>query len=107
MTPLPITPAESIEQHVARLLRHWRDETAYLSSSSRITSHPAYQELSSLGGAALPCLFRDLELTGDGHLSKALSAITGAHPVAAAERGQVRKVAQAWLIWARENGYQW
>lgn len=107
MTPVPLTPAESIEQHVSRLLRHWRDETAYRSSSMRITSHPAYEELISLGVAALPFLFRDLEHTEDGHLSKALTAITGAHPVSAEQRGQVRKIAQAWLGWARENGYQW
>lgn len=108
MTPVPATPAaESVEQHVVRLLARWRQETAYLSSSTRITDHPAYQELIGLGPAALPFLFRDLEQTGDGHLSKALTAITGAHPVPADERGQVRKIAETWLRWAGENGYQW
>ncbi len=61
----------------------------------------------ALGPAALPFLFRDLEQTGDGHFSKALSALTGAHPVPAEDRGQIRKVADAWLRWARENGYRW
>ena len=108
MTPIPTTPAaESIEQHVVRLLARWREETAYLSSSTRITDHPAYQGLIALGPAALPFLFRDLEQTGDGHLSKAMAAITGAHPVPADERGQVRKIAETWLRWARENGHQW
>ena len=108
MTPIPSTPAaESIEQRVVQLLGHWRQETAYLSSSTRITGHPAYQELIALGPAALPYLFRDLEQTGDGHLSKALAAITGANPIPADERGQVRKTAEAWLRWAGENGYRW
>ena len=108
MTPVPATPAaEGIEQHVVRLLARWRQETAYLSSSTRITEHPAYQELIALGPAALPFLFRDLEQTGDGHLSKALVAITGPHPVHADERGQVRKIAESWLRRARENGHQW
>jgi len=71
-----------------------------------MTAHPAYQELIALGPAALPFLFRDLEQTGDGHLSKALAAITGAHPVPTEQRGQVRKVAETWLSWARENGYR-
>jgi hypothetical protein len=97
----------NIEQRVVDLLARWRQETAYLSSSTRLTGHPAYQELIALGPAALPFLFRDLEQTGDGHLSKALAAITGAHPVSADERGQVREVAEAWLRWARENGYRW
>ena len=108
MAASPATPtAESMEQRVVRLLELWRQETAYLSSSTRITGHPAYQELIALGQAALPFLFRDLEQTGDGHLSKALATITGTHPVPAEERGQVRKVAAAWLRWARENDCRW
>jgi len=108
MTPVPTTPTgESTEQRVVRLLGRWRQETAYLSSSTKITGHPAYQELIALGPAALPFLFRDLEQTEDGHLSKALAAITGARPVPAEERGQVRKIADAWLRWARENGCRW
>ncbi len=101
MASTPITPpAQDIEQRVIHLLRRWREETAYISSSSQITGHPAYQELIALGAAALPYLFRDLEQTGDGHLSKALVAITGTHPIPAEDRGQIRKVAEAWLRWA-------
>ena len=66
-------------------------------------THPAYQELITLGPAVLPFLFRDLEQSRDGHLSKALAAITGAHPVPADERGQVRKIAETWLRWARHR----
>jgi hypothetical protein len=108
MASVPITPsAETIEQRVLRLLRRWREETAYVSSSTQLTGHPAYQELMALGAAALPFLFRDLEQTGDGHLSKALTTITGAHPVPVEDRGNVRKVVEAWLRWAKENGCQW
>jgi len=108
MTPVPATPtAESIEQRVVCLLGRWREETLYLSSSTRITGHPAYQELIALGPAALPFLFRDLEQTRDGHLSKALTAISGAQPVPADERGQMRKIAETWLRWAKDNGYRW
>ena len=108
MASAPLTPtAEAVEQRVVRLLETWREETAYLSSGTQITRHPAYQELVALGPAALPYLFRDLERTGDGHLSKALVAITGAHPVPAEDRGNVRKVADTWLGWAREKGHRW
>ena len=108
MAPVPTTPtAEAVELRVVRLLASWRAETAHLSSSTRMTEHPAYQELIALGPVALPFLFRDLEQTGDGHLSKALTALTGAHPVPPEDRGQVRKVADAWLRWARESGYRW
>jgi hypothetical protein len=108
MTPIPAAPvAESIDQRVIRLLARWREDTAYLSSSTRIAEHAAYQELIGLGQTALPSLFRDLEQTRDGHLSKALTAITGACPVPPDDRGQIKKIAEAWLQWARENGCQW
>ncbi len=98
---------ETLEQRVARLLRQWRVETAPFSSTTKITGHPAYLELIALGRAALPLLFRDLEQSQDGHLSRALAAITGAHPVPDEARGKIREIAEAWLRWARENGYQW
>jgi hypothetical protein len=108
MASIPVTPAaETIEQRVIRLLASWREQTVYLSSSTQITGHPAYQELIALGPAALPFLFRDLEQTGDGHLSKALTALTGAHPVSAEDKGKVRKVVEAWLRWAKGNGFRW
>jgi hypothetical protein len=107
MSPIQVNTAEGIELQVVRLLARWRGETAYLSSSTVITAHPAYLELIALGPVALPFLFRDLEQTGDGHLSKALSAITGADPIPTEERGQIRKIAATWLQWAKENGHQW
>ncbi len=107
MSTVPVNTAETIDQHVARLLALWRDETAYTSSSTEITGHPAYLEIIALGTAALPSLFRDLEQTSDGHLSKALTAITGARPVPAEQRGHIHKIAETWLRWATENGYQW
>lgn len=107
MNPIPINTGETTEQQVVRLLRQWREETAYLSSSTAITNHPAYQELIAMGTLALPFLFHDLEQTKDGHLSKALTAITGAHPIPADQRGKIRGIAETWLQWGRDNGYQW
>jgi hypothetical protein len=108
MNPVPETRAvETLDQRVERLLATWRAETAHYSSSSRMTGHPAYQEIIALGRQALPSLFRDLEHTGDGHLAKALTAITGAQPVPAEDAGYGQRVAEAWLRWARENGQRW
>jgi hypothetical protein len=108
MAPVPAASIpETLELQVQRLLGRWRAETALLSSSRRIVEHAVYQEMIALGPPALPFLFRDLEQTQDGHLSKALTAITGAHPIPPEERGRNRKIAATWLRWARENGYQW
>jgi hypothetical protein len=105
--PVQNAPAvETVEQHVRRLLAQWRAETAVISSSTVLVSHPAYQELIALGEAALPSLFQDLEQTHDGHLSRALAEITGAQPVRPGEGGKIRLVAERWLDWAREHGYR-
>ena len=37
----------------------------------------------------------------------ALPEITGADPVPAADRGNIRKMSAVWLQWGREHGYQW
>ena len=100
-------PTMPVEQLVQRLLATWREETAVVSFSTVLVSHPAYREMIALGAAALPSLFRDLEQTRDGHLSRALAEITGAQPVRPGEGGKIRLVAERWLDWARENGYQW
>jgi hypothetical protein len=34
-------------------------------------------------------------------------ALTGADPMDPADRGKVRKIADAWLRWGRANGYRW
>ncbi|MCI0639047.1 MAG: hypothetical protein L0Y72_20660 [Gemmataceae bacterium] len=107
MSQIHLNTDESIEQHVLNLLKRWREQTAYLSSSTSLTGHPAYLDLIALGPVALPFLFRDMEQSGDGHLSKALTLITGAHPIPPEERGHVRKIADTWLRWAKDNGYQW
>jgi hypothetical protein len=105
MTPLPIAAtADPLEQHFWSLLNRWRSETEHLSSSSQITAHSAYQGIIGLGQEALPLLLQELERSHDGHLSKALTAITGAHPVPPEDRGNIKKVAEAWLRWARETG---
>ena len=106
MAPVPSTlETETIEQHVIRLLATWRDETQFLSSSVQIQAHPAYRELQALGVSALPFLLQDLERTSDGHLASLLTSLTGAQPVPAEDRGRIRKVAEHWICWARENRY--
>lgn len=107
MSQSQVSPPAAMRRQVAELLTRWRNETAHLSSSTQRRQHPAYQEIICLGTEALPALFHDLEQTRDGHLAKALAAITGAQPVADVDRGRVERVAEAWLSWARAQGYSW
>jgi hypothetical protein len=99
-------PAESIEAKFQRLAAAWRADTAYVSSTSDQVAHPAFLEIVGMGPAVIPLLLRELQ-NRTGHWHRALRRITGADPVAAADRGNIAKAAEAWLRWGKEQGYEW
>ena len=80
----------------------WNEETKFFSSTSQISSHPAYQSIIGMGPVAIPWILRELK-KGPDHWFHALKAITGADPVAPADCGNVRKMTDAWLSWGRER----
>ena len=99
-------PAESVEQKFQRLADVWRAETAYVSASSELVAHPAFQEIVGMGKVVIPFLLRELEMR-TGHWHRALRLITGEDPVPLADRGNIAKSAAAWLRWGKEQGYAW
>ena len=50
-----------IEQTFQRLAREWKEETAHLSSMTKMVMHPKYQRIIGMGPAVLPLLFRELQ----------------------------------------------
>ena len=104
--PAPSEPAEAVEVRFHRLAAAWRQAVAHHSSTTLRNSHPAYQEIITLGPAVLPAMLRDLE-ENHTHWFAALRAITGADPVPAEAAGDVPRMAEAWLAWARGRGYRW
>jgi hypothetical protein len=103
-TPAP-TSAETIEERFRRLEAAWRSETGHLSSSSKIVAHPAFREILGMGPAVVPFMLRDLEQRPRLWVW-ALPEITGVDPVPASDRGDVAKMTDAWLRWAKEHGYR-
>jgi hypothetical protein len=101
--PALAQPAE-LEQLFARLAKEWRDETAIYSSVTQKAMHPAYQRIIGMGPAALPLIFRELERR-PGHWFWALRAITGENPVRREDAGDLDKMTEAWLAYAREHGF--
>jgi hypothetical protein len=98
-------PVETIEEKFRRRACVWRAETAYVSSSSDLVAHPAFQEIIGMGPPVIPLLLQELE-NRNGHWHRALRQITGADPVPPADRGNIDKAAEAWLRWAKEQGYE-
>lgn len=100
-----MTPAESLDLTVSRLLAHWRDETAGLSSLRAIAEHPSLRAIVAMGDDAVPYLLREFARGRGGLvLGHALHQITGAQPVAAADAGRLDTVRAAWIAWAAEHG---
>ena len=88
------------------LLVNWRNEVRHSSFVAEIAMNPNYQKIIGMGEKVVPLLLQELERRPE-HLFWALKAITGADPVQPHQRGKVRDMAQAWLLWASEKGYVW
>jgi hypothetical protein len=100
-TPAPLP--ESLEDRFQHLVSEWRRDVWPLSSVTQIVRHPSYQAIIALGREVVPAILRDLEQQ-PGHWFVALRALTGADPVAAEDRGQMEKMAAAWVRWGKEHG---
>ncbi|MBI5865351.1 MAG: hypothetical protein HZB38_12750 [Planctomycetes bacterium] len=86
-----------------RLARQWREDTRWLSSTTDIAMHPAYQAIIGMGPEALPMIVDDLRENA-GHWYWALKAISNEDPVPPGDRGAIKRMKAAWLRWAEEKG---
>jgi len=87
------------------LAEQWRRESAHKATSLEMAMHPAYQQIIGMGRSALPLILEALARHPD-HWFWALKAITCEDPVAEADRGDLNRMAQAWLVWGARNGYE-
>jgi hypothetical protein len=99
-------PERDLQGRFQELVALWKRERGPHSSSARLAQHPAYQQIIALGPEVVPLLLRELEREPD-HWFRALYALTGANPVPPASQGHIREMADAWLRWGRDQGYEW
>ena len=99
------TSVETIEERFRRLEALWRTETGHLSSSTKIVGHPAFREIIDMGQAVVPFMLRDLEKQPRLWVW-ALPEIMGVDPVPVSDRGDIAKMTDAWLRWAKGHGYR-
>lgn len=96
----------SLADEFNSLREAWHREYGASSSFTEITRSPSYRMIVQLGEKVLPFIFRDLERRPEpDHWFDALVEITKADPVPAKDRGYSRRMAKAWLKWARAHGY--
>lgn len=101
----PISRQTTFEKFQS-LLSEWKEDTQFMSSTTNMILHKAYQEIIGMGPSVIPFILRELETRPD-HWFPALKALTGVDPVPSSERGKLRAMANAWLEWARDQGYNW
>ena len=94
-----------------RLADAWRRTRNSLSSRvSDLIESDAYQQIVALGWPAVSFILRELErelksAEGPDFWFPALKIITGEDPVPANSRGQLERMAEAWLDWGAKKGY--
>jgi hypothetical protein len=101
--------SEELEQSIKfEVLRdQWHSERKDASWASSMAILPSYQKIIGMGPLAVPIILRQMESEGaePDHWFWALHVITGANPVSEADRGNIVKMAAAWLEWGRAEGY--
>lgn len=102
VTRRPLSEAEKFQS----LAEAWRQDVRFTSSLTEMILRPAYQRIIGMGYTAVPFLLRELERKPD-HWFWALTAITGADPVPPENRGNLKKMTEAWLKWGKEQGLTW
>jgi hypothetical protein len=91
-----------LEREFRQLTDQWYEETRFLSSTSEIVSRETYYQIVALGRRVIPLILRELQERG-GHWFLALRALTKEDPVNPQDRGNMRRMTQAWLDWGRNH----
>jgi hypothetical protein len=88
------------------LAKEWLNERGARSSITETATMPAYQKIIGMGPAAIAPIIAQLLVEGDqpDQWFWALRAITEANTVKPEDRGNFRKMAQAWIEWAKIEG---
>lgn len=90
--------------HFSILKAKWEADTALLSSITEIALHPSYQQIIGMGNNAVPLILAELR-RNPGHWFWALKAVTGEDPVLPEQRGRIKEMTEAWLLWGHRQGY--
>jgi len=105
---LPTLPIEDWLKFQS-LVAEWQAQRGATSSTTEAAICQAYQSIIGMGKVAVQFILKQLESEGDDpdQWFWALTAITGANPESAEDRGDYVKMAASWFEWAKNQGYAW
>lgn len=93
-----------LAEKFSSLAEQWETAVEGMSSTTRMSHHPAYQEIIQMGDKIVPLLLKELTRNPLYWLS-ALQEITGENPIQPEQRGRIKQMAEAWLEWGKKQGY--
>ena len=93
----------SLNEDFYDLLHIWVEETKYQSSCHIMQQHLNYHAIVAMGEDVLPLVFKELQ----NHpilLLMVLREITGNDPVPEQDRGNVKRMVEAWIMYGEATG---
>jgi hypothetical protein len=94
---------DELQREFRALADEWIERGKYLSNNVQLALIPAYQQIIGLGRPAVPLILEELRREPR-QWFWALEQITRQDPVPAEARGNVRKMADAWVTWGQQQG---
>jgi hypothetical protein len=95
---------DSIAEEFPKLVKQWKDETAFHSSLSKKFTNPAYVRIMAMGKPALPLILSELQ-KNSGHWFYALKYIAGKDVAAESNAQSFEEARAAWLEWGYKNNH--
>jgi hypothetical protein len=88
----------------------WKKNRPKSSRAAQLAEHPSYRRIIGMGPErAVPCILRELRdelrVGAPYHWFWALWELTRENPVPEDARGNISKMARAWIAWGEKTGY--
>ena len=100
----PTDPVAEKSRLFKKLCDDWVSKTAGLPRVVDKLRHEGYKRIIGWGQDAVPHILADLrDSEPPKHWFEALHRITGADPVPHEHRGDIKKMAEAWVQWGRDH----
>lgn len=96
---------DSVAEEFRSLVKQWKEETFFISSSTKLFHHPAYVRIMAMGTAGIPLVLGELQ-KNSGRWFYALKFMAGEKGKdVAAGINNYEDARAAWLEWGYKNNY--
>ena len=106
MPETSISAEPDIKREFDLLAQRWRSETRHMSLAADKASDFSLHQIIGMGDKALPLILRELESkTTDWFWALRAIARGRAPQIPTEDQGKIRKIADIWIQWGKDNGF--